>query len=557
MFSRQKKGSAMSDSSAATNKTGDKAHRDPPTKPSTATPSGIEVPPVVTADMVREPDQGMPGEFPFTRGIFPDGFRGRLWTIRQYSGFGTAEESNERYRFLLDKGQTGLSVALDLPTQCGYDPVDPIAKSEVGKVGVSLSNLAEAEILFDEIDVSGISTSFTINGTASIVYAMYCAVADKQGVPREKLTGTIQNDILKEYVARGTWIFPVRPSLRLIADTILFSNEQTPRFNPISIAGAHVRDAGCTAVEEMGYTIANGLAYIDELIRRGGDVEKFARRLSFFFYVHMDFFEEVCKFRAGRRLWAKLLTERYGVKDPKALMFRFGVVCGGSSLVGAQPDNNVVRVSIENMAAVMGGAQSIFTAAFDEAYQIPTEHSAEIAVRTQQIVAHESGIARTVDPLGGSYYVEWLTDQMEDEISKVIDDIETYGGVTKAVEDGWLQLKIAQRASERKRKVDSGETVIVGQNYFRRDDQNEGVAELFKLDPQASARVIEKFERVRDTRNDAEVAKTLAALETAAATDTENLMPYLIDCCHAYATVGEMVATLKSQWGEFEEPVRL
>ena len=547
----------MSDSSAAENKPGETSRREPPTKPSTATPSGIEVPPIVTADMVRTPDQGMPGELPFTRGIFPDGYRGRLWTIRQYSGFGTAEESNERYRFLLEKGQTGLSVALDLPTQCGYDPVDPIAKSEVGKVGVSLSNLAEAEILFDEIDVSGISTSFTINGTASVIYAMYCAVADKQGVPREKLTGTIQNDILKEYVARGTWIFPVRPSLRLIADTILFSNEQTPRFNPISIAGAHVRDAGCTAVEEMGYTLANGLAYIDELIRRGGDVEKFARRLSFFFYVHMDFFEEVCKFRAGRRLWAKLLTERYGVKDPKALMFRFGVVCGGSSLVGAQPDNNVVRVGIENMAAVMGGAQSIFTAAFDEAYQIPTEHSAEIAVRTQQIVAHESGIARTVDPLGGSYYVEWLTDQMEDEITKVINEIEAYGGVTKAVEDGWLQLKIAQRASERKRKVDSGETVIVGQNYFRREEQNEGVAELFKLDPQASARVIEKFERLRDTRDDAEVARTLAALEKAAATDTENLMPYLINCCHAYATVGEMVSTLKSQWGEFEEPVRL
>ena len=546
----------MSDSTAP--KTADdRAKRVAPAKPSTATPSGIEVPPVVTADMVREPDQGLPGEYPFTRGIFPDGFRGRLWTIRQYSGFGTAEESNERYRFLLDKGQTGLSVALDLPTQCGYDPIDPIAKTEVGKVGVSLSNLAEAEILFDGIDVSGISTSFTINGTASIVYAMYCAVADKQGVPREKLTGTIQNDILKEYVARGTWIFPVRPSLRLIADTILFSNQQTPRFNPISIAGAHVRDAGCTAVEEMGYTLANGLAYIDELIRLGGDVEKFARRLSFFFYVHMDFFEEVCKFRAGRRLWAKLLKERYGVKDPKALMFRFGVVCGGSSLVGSQPDNNVVRVGIENMAAVMGGAQSIFTAAFDEAYQIPTEHSAELAVRTQQIVAHESGIARTVDPLGGSYYVEWLTDQMEDEVMKVIDEIEVYGGVTKAVEDGWLQLKIAHRAAERKRKVDSGETVIVGQNYFRREDQNEGVAELFKLDPQASARVLEKFERVRDSRDDDAVSKTLAALEKAASGDTENLMPYLIDCCHAYATVGEMVTTLKSQWGEFEEPVRL
>lgn len=547
----------MSDTSAAPKSDKQGAYMEPPTRPSTTTPSGIEVPPVVTADMVREPDQGMPGEFPFTRGIFPDGYRGRLWTIRQYSGFGTAEESNERYRFLLDQGQTGLSVALDLPTQCGYDPVDPIAKPEVGKVGVSLSNLAEAEILFDGIDVSGISTSFTINGTASIIYAMYCAVADKQGVPREKLTGTIQNDILKEYVARGTWIFPVKPSMRLIADTILFSNEQTPRFNAISIAGAHVRDAGSTAVEEMGYTLANGLAYIDELIRRGGDVEKFARRLSFFFYVHMDFFEEVCKFRAGRRLWAKLLTERYGVKDPKALMFRFGVVCGGSSLVGAQPYNNVVRVGIENMAAVMGGAQSIFTAAFDEAYQIPTEHSAEIAVRTQQIVAHESGIARTVDPLGGSHYVEWLTDQMEDEVMKVIDEIEAYGGVTKAVEDGWLQMKIARRASERKRKVDSGETVIVGQNYFRRDDQNEGVAELFKLDPQASARVIDKFERLRDSRNDEEAAKSLAALEKAAANDKENLMPYLVDCCHAYATVGEMVATLKTQWGEFEEPVRL
>ncbi|MGB0571756.1 MAG: acyl-CoA mutase large subunit family protein [Alphaproteobacteria bacterium] len=547
----------MANNSTSRKDATDAARREPPTKPSTATPSGIEVPPVVTPDMVSNPDQGMPGEFPYTRGIFPDGFRGRLWTIRQYSGFGTAEESNERYRFLLDQGQTGLSVALDLPTQCGYDPVDPIAKTEVGKVGVSLSSLAEAEILFDGIDLGGISTSFTINGTASIIYAMYCAVADKKGVPREKLTGTIQNDILKEYVARGTWIFPVRPSMRLIADTILFSYDQTPRFNAISIAGAHVRDAGCTAVEEMGYTLANGLAYIDELIRRGGDVEKFARRLSFFFYVHMDFFEEVCKFRAGRRLWAKLLQDRYGVQDPKALMFRFGVVCGGSSLVGAQPYNNVVRVGIENMAAVMGGAQSIFTAAFDEAYQIPTEHSAEIAVRTQQIVAHESGIARTVDPLGGSHYVEWLTDQMENEIMKVIDDIETYGGVTKAVEDGWLQMKIAQRASERKHKIDSGETVVVGQNHFRREDQNDGVAELFKLDPGASARVVEKFEKVRDSRDNDAVATSLAALEAAAADDSKNLMPYLIDCCHAYATVGEMVATLKRQWGEFEEPVRL
>ncbi|NNE84831.1 MAG: methylmalonyl-CoA mutase [Alphaproteobacteria bacterium] len=533
------------------------AERTPPNKPNPVTPSGIEVPVVATPDMVDFANVGEPGQYPFTRGIFENGFRGRLWTIRQYSGFGTAEESNERYRFLLDQGQTGLSVALDLPTQCGYDPIDPMARAEVGKVGVSLSNLAEVELLFDGIDVGSISTSFTINGTASISYAMYCAVADKQGVPREKLTGTIQNDILKEYVARGTWIFPVKPSMRLIADTILFSNQQTPRFNAISIAGAHVRDAGCTAVEEMGYTLANGLAYTDELIRRGGDVEKFARRLSFFFYVHMDFFEEICKFRAGRRLWAKLMKERYGVEDPKAQMFRFGVVCGGSSLIGSQPHNNIVRVGTETMAAVLGGAQSIFTCAFDEAFQIPTEHSAEIALRTQQIIAHESGIARTVDPLGGSYYVEWLTDQMEAGMMQVIDEIEQYGGVEKAVEDGWLQMKIAQRASERKRAADTGETVIVGQNYYRRDDQNEGIGEVFKLDPQATAKVVEKYERVLDTRDSAAAERSLAALEKAAADDGENLMPYLIDCCHAYATVGEMIATLKGQWGEFEEPVRL
>ncbi len=377
----------------------------PQTRPEqrVATPSGIDVPVVVTREMAADADPGVPAAYPFTRGIFADGYRGRPWTIRQYSGFGSAEESNQRYRFLLDQGQTGLSVALDLPTQCGYDPDDPMARPEIGKVGVSLFSVSEMETLFADIDLGAISTSFTINGTAAIIYAMYLAAADKQGVPRAKLTGTIQNDILKEYVARGTWIFPVRPSLRLIADSILYSNEVSPRFNAISIAGAHVRDAGCTAVEEMAYTLANGLAYVDELIRRGGDLTKFARRLSFFFYVHMDLFEEAAKFRAGRRLWAKLLRERYGVTDDKALHFRFGVVCGGSSLVAAQPYNNIVRVAIENMAAVLGGAQSIFTCAYDEAFQIPTEFSAEIALRKQQIVQHESGIAATVDPLGGSY----------------------------------------------------------------------------------------------------------------------------------------------------------
>lgn len=522
-----------------------------------STPAGIEVPTVVTADMVSGTEPGRPGEYPFTRGIFDDGYRGRPWTIRQYSGFGSAEESNQRYRFLLEQGQTGLSVALDLPTQCGYDPDDAMARPEIGKVGVSLFSLTEMETLFEGIDLGSISTSFTINGTAAIIYAMYLAAADKQGVPREKLTGTIQNDILKEYVARGTWVFPVRPSLRLIADSVLYANEVTPRFNAISIAGAHVRDAGCTAVEEMAYTLSNGLAYVDELIRRGGDVEKFARRLSFFFYVHMDLFEETCKFRAGRRLWAKLLRERYGVTDPKALHFRFGVVCGGSSLVAAQPYNNIVRVAIENLAAVLGGAQSIFTCAYDEAFQIPTETSAELALRTQQIVQHESGVAATVDPLGGSYYVEWLTDRMESAMTGVMREIDAYGGVVKAIEDGWLQRRIALRARERKDATDSGSRVVVGQNRFRRDAQADSYGEVFHLDPQIASRVLAKHAQVKDTRDAARVVQSLDALQAAARSEDQNLMPLLVECCHAYATVGEIVNRLKQCWGEFQEPVRL
>jgi methylmalonyl-CoA mutase N-terminal domain/subunit len=519
--------------------------------------SGIAVPPSVEANAVDPARIGRPGEYPFTRGIFPDGYQGRLWTIRQYSGFGTAEESNARYKFLLEQGQTGLSVALDLPTQCGFDPTHPMARPEIGKVGVSLSNLSEAEILFQGIDLSAISTSFTINGTAAIIYAMYLAVADRQGVPRSKLTGTIQNDILKEYVARGTWIFPVRPSMRLIADSILYANDVTPRFNPISIAGAHVRDAGATAAEEMAYTLANGLAYVDELRARGGDVEKFAKRLSFFFYVHMDFFDEIAKFRAGRRLWARLMKERYGARDPKAQHFRFGVVCGGSSLVAPQPYNNVVRVAVETMAAVLGGAQSIFTCALDEAFQIPTEFSAELALRTQQVIAYESGIARTVDPLGGAYFVEHHTDRMEAMIEQVMAEIDAYGGVIKAIEDGWLQLRLAERGLERKRATDSGEQVVVGVNHFRKTDETPGAGEVFKLDPTVAQRALEKFQRLQDTRDAAAVTTSLERLSNAAQQDRENLMPYLVDCCHAYATVGEMVACLKAQWGEFKEPVNL
>ncbi len=522
----------------------------------TATPSGIEIPTVVSADMAPDRADEMPGKFPFTRGIFPTGYTGRLWTIRQYSGFGTAEETNARYRFLLDSGQTGLSVALDLPSQCGYDPTHPMARSEIGKVGVSLSNLSEAEILFKDISLETISTSFTINGTASIIYAMYLAVADKQGVSREKLTGTIQNDILKEYVARGTWIFPVKESMRLVADTIQYSVDQTPRFNPISIAGAHVRDAGATAVEEMAYTLANGLAYMDELQARGGDIARLAQSLSFFFYVHMDIFEEASKFRAARRVWARLLRQRYGIDDEKALRFRFGVVCGGSSLTSGQPYNNIVRVGLENLAAVLGGAQSIFTCAYDEAFQIPTEFSAEIALRTQQIVAYESGVARTVDPLGGSYYVEWLTDQVEAGILKVMGEIDTYGGVIKAIEDGYLQMRVAERARERKQKTDDGQRVVVGENFFTRDGQTNDYGEVFRLDPDGAGQIVRKHEALLERRNDTQVKRTLDRLEAVAKTDKENIMPYFVDCCHAYATVGEMVARLKGQWGEFREPVR-
>jgi methylmalonyl-CoA mutase, N-terminal domain len=520
------------------------------------TPSGIPIPLVATANMHAN-HQDMPGEYPYTRGIFADGYRGRLWRMRQYSGFGTAEESNQRYRFLLEQGQTGLSVAFDLPTQCGYDPTDPIAAQEVGKVGVSVSNLREMEILFQGIDLSRISVSFTINGTAAIIYAMYLAAADKAGVARRQLTGTIQNDILKEYVARGTWIFPVRPSMRLIADSILFANEQTPRFNPISIAGAHMRDAGCTAVEEVAYTLANALAYVDELRGRGAELDGFGPRLSFFFYVHTDFFEEVCKFRAARRIWARLMKERYGAKDPKSWLFRFGVVCGGASLTAAQPYNNVVRVAIEAMAAVLGGAQSIFTAALDEAYQIPTEQTAEIALRTQQVIAYESGIAHSVDPLGGSHYVEYLTDRTEEEILKVMADIERGGGMINAIEQGIIQRRIAQRARERKHQTDHGARIVVGVNRFCRDGDNEWAGEVVDADPNAARSVVERYQALRTQRDDRAVERCLSELGAAAANGHRNLMPLLIDCCHSYATVGEIVSTLKRQWGEFQEPTGL
>src|SRR5919204_5103090 len=412
-----------------------------------------------------------PGAFPFTRGNFADGYRGRLWTIRQYSGFGTAEESNQRYRYLLAQGGTGLSVALDLPTQCGYDSDDPDVEEEVGRVGVAIDSLADFEILFDGIPLDAISTSMTINGTAAILLAFYVAAGEKQGVDRAKLRGTIQNDILKEYVSRGTWIWPPRPSLRLIADTIEFCAQEVPRFNAISVAGAHFRDAGANAVQEMAFTLMDGITYCDEVLSRGRmTIDEFAPQVSFFFYTHGDFFEEIAKYRAGRRRWAHIVRERYGAKDDRSCMFRVGCVSGGASLYAPQAHNNIVRVAYEALASVLGGVQSMFTAAWDEPFAIPTEESATLALRTQQILAYETGVGRVADPLGGSYYVESLTDAMEEKIVGIMDDLERQGGMVAAIEEGYLHRLISEEAARVHRAIDTGERTVVGLNRFQTDE---------------------------------------------------------------------------------------
>lgn len=520
------------------------------------TPSGIEIPESLAgygSDRVPE----APGMFPFTRGIHKDGYRGRLWTIRQYSGFGTADETNKRFKYLLSSGNTGLSVAFDLPSQCGMDPVDPLARAEVGRVGVSVSTLQDMETVFEGIDLADVSVSFTINGTAAIMYAMYLATADKQGVQRENLKGTLQNDILKEFAARGTWIFPAAPSLRLVSDVILFSSENTPQFNPISISGGHFHEAGCTSVEEQAYMIANAITYIDEVVRRGGDPAQFAQRLTFLSCIHMEFFEEICKLRASRRIWARLIRERYGIEDERAQRFRIFTSSGGCTLTAAQPLNNVVRVAYQAMAAALGSTQCIFTMAYDEAYQLPTESSAELALRTQQILAYETGITKTVDPLGGSYFVEWLTDELEKQILSEIDNIDAYGGMVKAVEDGWLQRRIAHRALERKQSADSGERVVVGENWFRNEEQVNEVAEVFNVDDSTSKQIVDRYHKVIGERDPELARKTMDALRTAVASDEFNIIPSLVDCCHAYVTVGEMVSCMKDKWGNFDEPAKL
>ncbi|TDC97955.1 methylmalonyl-CoA mutase family protein [Actinomadura sp. 7K507] len=519
----------------------------------TETASGIPVE-AVYGPQDRSGEPPGPGAFPFTRGNYAAGYRGRLWTLRQYSGFGTAEESNRRYRYLLDQGGTGLSVALDLPTQCGHDSDDPEVTDEVGRVGVAIDTLADAEVLFDGIPLDRISTSFTINGTAAILLAFYVAAAERAGVPREKLTGTIQNDILKEYASRGTWIWPPEPSLRLIADTIEFCAAEVPRFNAISVAGAHFRDAGATAVQEMAFTLADGVTYCDTVLERGRmSIEKFAPQVSFFFYTHGDFFEEVAKYRAGRRRWATIVRERYGATTDKASMFRFGCVAGGASLYAPQAQNNIVRVAYEAMASVLGGVQSMFTAAWDEPFALPSEESATLALRTQQILAHETGVARVADPLGGSYFVEALTDATEARIVEIMDDLDRRGGMVRAIEDGYLQGLIADEAYRLHREVEQGTRPVVGVNRFVSDEPEPDLA-TYELNAEGRERQLKRLAKVKAGRDSAAVRGSLAALSRAAEGDG-NLMGPLIDCADAYCTVGEMVAALKAVWGEFQQPV--
>src|SRR5216684_560756 len=518
------------------------------------TSSGLELDAVYTPTSIGHLDPlediGLPGEYPFTRGVQPTMYRGRLWTMRQYSGFGTPRESNQRYKWLLEQGQTGISVALDLPTQLGLDSDDPDAIDDVGRVGVAIDTLADMEILFTGIPLDRISTSFTINSTAAILLAMYVTVAERQGVPPEKITGTIQNDILKEYVARGTWIFPPEPSLRLIVDTIEYCIRHAPRFNSISVAGAHFRDAGATAVQELAYTLADGITYAQRCLERGLKIDEFAPLISFYFYTHNDLFEEVAKYRAGRRLWARLMKERFGAHDPRSMMFRFGVVCGGSTLTAQQPQNNIVRVAYQALASVLGGVQSVFTAAWDEAFAIPTEQTAELALRTQQVLAYETGVANVADPLGGSYYIESLTDRVEKEALAIIERIERMGGMVPCIQNGLIQKEIAAEAYRHQQRIENGEQVVVGVNKFTRDEPERRQLELWELDPTLGESQRAELAKVKSSRDQDRVRQSLSDLRDAAR-GTVNLMGPILEAVKAYASLGEICGVLREEFGAF------
>jgi methylmalonyl-CoA mutase N-terminal domain/subunit len=493
---------------------------------------------------------GFPGEFPFTRGVQPTMYRGRYWTMRQYAGFGTAAESNERYKFLLSQGQTGLSVAFDLPTQIGYDSDDPMALGEVGKVGVSIPSLEDMALLLDGIPLDKVSISMTINAPAAILLAMVIAVGKRQGVDPGKLRGTVQNDILKEYVARGTYIFPPRPSMRLITDIFDYCSREVPRWNTISVSGYHIREAGSTAAQEIAFTLADGIAYVQAAIDAGLDVDSFAKQISFFFNSHNNFLEEIAKFRAARRMWAKIMRDRFGAKDPKSWRLRFHTQTAGSTLTAQQPENNVVRVALQALAAVLGGTQSLHTNGRDEALALPTEESAQIALRTQQIIAYESGVADTVDPLAGSYYIEQLTDELEKRAFAYIDTVDQMGGVLTAIESGYIQREIQEAAYRFQRDLEGREAIVVGVNRFT-NDEDELTMEMMKLDPAIEASQRDRLAALRGRRDNDKVTELRNQLAVAAAQD-DNLMPLFITCVENDMTLGEICHTLRGVWGEYK-----
>ncbi|MBW6464100.1 MAG: methylmalonyl-CoA mutase family protein [Firmicutes bacterium] len=495
-----------------------------------------------------------PGEYPYTRGIQPTMYRGRLWTMRQYAGFGSAEETNERFRYLLDQGQTGLSVAFDLPTQIGYDSDHPLARGEVGKVGVAIDSLADMEILMNQIPLDQVSTSMTINSPAAVLLAMYMAVAEKQGIPMDKINGTIQNDILKEYVARGTYIFPPRESMRIIVDIFAYAGENIPTWNTISISGYHIREAGSTAVQEVAFTLSNAIAYVEAAIKAGMDVDEFAPRLSFFFNAHSNFFEEIAKFRAARRIWAWLMKERFGAKNPRSLMLRFHTQTAGSTLTAQQPDVNIMRVAFQALSAVLGGTQSLHTNSRDEALALPSEHSVLLALRTQQVIGYEIGATDTVDPLGGSYFIENLTDHIEQEVLRYIDKIDEIGGAVEAIENGYIQKEIQASAYRYQKEVESAERVVVGVNKFT--TSGEQPIDLLKMDPATSQRQVERLKEVRLSRNQGKVAESLQELRRAAQ-GSDNLMPYILTAVKAYATLGEICGVLRDVFGEYQQQITL
>jgi methylmalonyl-CoA mutase N-terminal domain/subunit len=513
------------------------------------TESGIEIKPVYTADDVAA-ELELPGEFPYTRGPYPDMYRGRPWTMRQYAGFASAEESNARYRYLLERGQTGLSIAFDLPTQLGMDSDDPRALGEVGRTGVAIDSIADMEILLGGIPLDTASTSMTINAPAALLLLLYELVAEEQGVPSTALRGTVQNDILKEYIARGNYIFPPRPSMRLTTDLFAYCAERIPSWNTISISGYHIREAGSTAVQELAFTIANGIAYCTAAVEAGQSPDEFGARLSFFFNAHNDFFQEVAKFRAARRVWARVMRERFGAANPKALALRFHAQTGGSTLTAQQPENNIVRVAIQALAAVAGGAQSLHTNSYDEALALPTERAATIALRTQQILQNEAGTTVTADPLGGSYYIEALTDELEARAWELIEHIDELGGGVAAIEQGFVQAEIENAAFKWQQEVESGERVIVGVNKYA--SSSEETIELQSIDPGAERRQLERTARVRAERNADEAAAALARVREAAR-GTENLLHPMREALRVRSTIGEICGVLREEWGEYDK----